>query len=260
MTVTSTRQPEAGEASDSAELLIREARAASRRRRFRFLCVVMALGAVALTGFLAIGTNGPTTGSNATTNSPARSVGSAKPPLYPATLKMQRGMYEGGIDVHVRSLRWGTILPAAQLRWIEIKSSRAAVEWGVWRVDGTGGLFPVRSVDGGARWRATGPQLANAWVGGGIYFVNKVMSDGPTSVVMVSNAVIDVTTDGGHHWFQYLNPDSDWIISAQAVSVSIGLRIRPFPDGILPKGSSATYVLNPTRHEWVRTALSFGNT
>jgi hypothetical protein len=105
---------------------------------------------------------------------------------------------------------------------------------------------------------AAGPQLATDWAGGGIYYVNKVISDGTSSVVMVSNAVIDVTTDGGRRWFQYLNPASDWIISFQAVSVSIGLRIRPFPDGDLPKGSYATYILNDSRHEWVRTSESVG--
>jgi hypothetical protein len=76
---------------------------------------------------------------------------------------------------------------------------------------------------------------------------------------MVSNAVIDVTTDGGRHWYQYLNPASDWIVSAQPVGVSIGIRIRPFSDGDLPKGSYATYVLNAGRHEWVRTSLSLGH-
>ena len=258
MTVTSTREPEVGEAPSGAELLIREARVASRRRRYRILGVVIAVLALALTGFLVIGNHGPTKSSRTTTNSEPRSVGGARSSPYPATLKMQRGMYEGGIDVHIRSLRWGTAIPAAQSRWIEVKSPRAIVEWGVWRVDGVGGLFPVRSVDGGVQWVAAGPQLANAWVGGGIYFVNKVLSEGPKSVVMVSNAVIDVTTDGGRHWFQYLNPASDWIINEQPVSVSIGIRIRPFPDGNLPKGSYATYVLNPTHHEWVRTAMSPG--
>jgi hypothetical protein len=126
----------------------------------------------------------------------------------------------------------------------------------VWQENGEAGSFPVRSIDGGAQWRAAGPQLATDWVGGGIYFVNKVISDGPSAVVMVSNAVIDVSTDGGRQWYQYLNPASDWIISSEIVGVSIGIQIRPFPDGNLPKGSDATYVLNDTRHEWVRTGQS----
>lgn len=166
-------------------------------------------------------------------------------------------MYEGGFDVR-SPLHWGTALPAAESRWIDVKSPTATVEWGVWRVDGVGGLFPVRSLDGGIHWMAAGSQLADDWVGGGIYYPNKVISDGPTSVVIVSNAVIDVTANGGRHWYQYLNPDGDWIISGQTVSVSIGIRIRPFPDGDLPKGSYATYVLNVARHEWVRTSESVG--
>jgi hypothetical protein len=260
MTITSTRQPDVSEASVPIELLIREARAASRRRRFRFLVMATAALAVALTVSLAGGTHGPTKASSSATKSQPASAGGARLSLYPATLKMRSGMYEGGFNVHVRSLPWGTTLPASQLRWIEIKSSKATVQWGVWRVNGDGGLFPVRSTDGGVRWTAAGAQLANAWVGGGIYFPNKVISDGPTSVVFVSNAVIDVTTDGGRAWFQYLNGASDWIISGQPVSVSVGLRIRPFPDGDLPKGSYATYVLNTARREWVRTSESVGAT
>jgi hypothetical protein len=258
MTITSTHQPELGEASEPSELLIPEARAASRRRRFRVLVIAIVVLAAGLTGLLATGNHGPARSVGTGVNTTPRSLGGAKSSPYPATLKMQRGMYEGGIDVHVRSLPWGTILPSTQLRWIEVKSPTAAIEWGVWRVNGTGGLFPVRSTDGGVRWTAAGSQLANAWVGGGIYFVNKVISDGPSSVVMVSNAVIDVTTDAGRQWYQYLNGASDWIISGQRLSVSIGIRIRPFPDGNLPKRSYAIYVLNTARHEWVRTSQAVG--
>lgn len=256
MIITPTRQHEVGETTEPAELLIREARAASRRRRQRVLAVVIAATVATVTGFLAAGNNGPSKHVNTSVNTEPKTVAAAKASPYPATLKMRRGMYEGGIGVPVRVLPWGTILPSKQLRWIEVKSPKSGVEWGVWRVNGDGGLFPVRSIDGGVHWRAAGPQLANAWVGGGIYFVSKVISFGPSAVVMVSNAVIDVSTDGGRQWYQYLNPDSDWIISGQAVSVSIGIRIHPFPNGNLPKGSYATYVLNHTRHEWVRTGQS----
>jgi hypothetical protein len=256
MIITPTRQHEIGETTEPAELLIREARAASRRRRQRDLAVVIAAMVATVTGFLAAGNNGPPKHVNTPVNTEPKTGAAAKTSPYPATLKMRRGMYEGGIDVQVRALPWGTILPATQLRWIEIKSPIASVEWGVWRVNGDGGLFPVRSIDGGAHWRAAGPMLATDWVGGGIYFVNKVIPDGPSAIVMVSNAVIDVSTDRGRHWYQYLNPASDWIISNETVSVSIGIRIRPFPDGDLPKASYATYVLNDTRHEWVRTGQS----
>jgi hypothetical protein len=116
----------------------------------------------------------------------------------------------------------------------------------------------VRSVDGGAHWTAAGPQLATDWVGGGIYFVSKVISEGSSSVVMVSNAIIDVTTNGGHQWYQYLNAASDWTITAYSVSGGIGLRISPFPDEMLPKGSYAIYELDVARHQWRRTEQSLG--
>jgi hypothetical protein len=255
MTVTSTRQPEVGGVMDPVELLIREARAASRRRRQRVLVIVVAVLAAAMVGFLAVGNGGPPKHFSAPINTDPKFVGAPKPSPYPATLKMRYGMYEGG--GHFSALRWGRVIPASQARWITIKSS-GIDEWGVWRPNGDGGLYPVRSVDGGVRWMAAGPLLATDWVGGGIYYVGKVIADGPRSVVMVSSAVIDVTTDGGRQWYQYLNEASDWIISGQPVSVSIGIRIRPFPNGDLPKGSDATYVLNDIRHEWVRISESTG--
>jgi hypothetical protein len=256
MTFTPTRQPEVGEASDSTELLIREARAASRRRRQRVLVIVIAVLVATMTGILAIGNGGPSGNVNAPVNNEPRSLGVAKTSPYPATLKMQHGMYEGG--GRFPSPTWGSVIAASQSRWINIKSSRAIDEWGVWQPNGDGGLYPVRSTDGGVRWTAAGPLLATDWVGGGIYYVSKVISDGPSSVVMTNGAVIDVTTDGGHQWYQYLNPAGEWIVSGQPVSVSIGIRIRPFPNGDLPKGSYATYVLNDARHEWVRTSESVG--
>jgi hypothetical protein len=254
MTVTSTRQPEVSEAPGPSELLIREARAASRRRRLRIVVIVIVALAAALTGFLAVGNHGPAKSVGSAVNNAPGSAAGAKSSLYPATLKMQRGMYEGG--ARLARLPWGQVIPASQSRWIAIKSSTAIDEWGVWQPNGDGGLYPVRSLDGGAQWTAAGPLLATDWAGGGIYYVGKVISDGPSSVVMVSNAVIDVTTDSGRQWYQYLNSASDWIISGQSFSVSIGIRIRPFPDGDLPKRSYAIYVLNTARHEWVRIAQS----
>jgi hypothetical protein len=182
-------------------------------------------------------------------------VAGASPSLYPATLKMQHGLYEAFAS---RALPWETILPAAESRWVTLKSSGAVDQWGVWKEHGEAGQLPVRSTDGGAHWMAAGPQLASDWVGGGIYYVTKVISEGKSSVVMVSNAVIDVTTDGGRQWYQYLNTASDWIISAQVVINGIGLHVRPFPDGNLSKGSYAIYVLDVTHHEWLRTRQSVG--
>jgi hypothetical protein len=220
--------------------------------------IALVIGVLALTviGVSVAGNSGPRRSARTDVNNNASSVAASKSSPYPVTLKMRTGLFDGG-GVN-RALPWGTVLPVTQARWITIKSSGPVVEWGVWRKNGEVGVWPVRSTNGGATWKAAGPQLATDWAGGGIYFISKVISIGPSSVVMVSNAVIDVTTDRGRHWYQYLNPASDWIVSAQPVSVSIGIRIRPFPDGNLPKGSYATYVLNSSRHEWFRTALSLG--
>jgi hypothetical protein len=182
-------------------------------------------------------------------------VAGASSSPYPATLKMQHGLYESNTG---RALPWGTILTAAQSRWVILKSSGPTDQWGVWKGHPGAGQFPVRSPDGGVHWMAAGPQLASDWVGGGIYYVTKVIPEGLTSVVMVSNAVIDVTTDGGRQWYQYLNTASDWIISAQTVKGGIGLRVSPFPDKNLPKGSYANYVLDVAHHEWLRTGQSVG--
>jgi len=220
------------------------------------MAVIIAVLVVTLTGFLAAGNHGPSKRVNTPTNTEPRSYLGAKTSPYPATLKMRRGLYDGG--GHNPALPWGSVLPAPQSRWVDIKSSGPNDKWGVWRENGDAGLFPVRSADGGAHWTAAGPQLATDWAGGGIYFVNKVISEGPSSVVMVSNAVIDVTTDGGRHWYQYLNTASDWIISAQPVNGGIGLRVRPFPDGKFTKRSYAIYVLSTTHHEWIRTGVSVG--
>ena len=59
MTVTSTGRTDKGEAPDPTELLIREARAASLRRRLRALAVVIAVIFVTLTGLFVVGKHGP---------------------------------------------------------------------------------------------------------------------------------------------------------------------------------------------------------
>jgi hypothetical protein len=93
-------------------------------------------------------------------------------------------------------------------------------------------------------------------VGGGIYYVNRVISESSSAVVMVSNAVIDLTTDGGHQWYQYLNTADNWLITAHAVSGGIGLRIGPASYSSLPKSSYAIYVLDVAHHRWRRTGQS----
>jgi hypothetical protein len=175
---------------------------------------------------------------------------------YPATLTMQRGLTESAT---AHTLPWGTTLTAAQARRVTLRSSGTTYRWGVWKEYAGPGQFPVRSVDGGAHWTAAGPQLATDWAGGGIYFVSNVISESSSSVMMVSNAVIDVTTDGGHQWYQYLNGADNWLIAAHAVSGGgIGLRVSPASYATLPKTSYALYVLDVAHHQWRRTVQSLG--
>jgi hypothetical protein len=177
-------------------------------------------------------------------------AGAASSP-YPATLTMQRGLTESAAG---HALPWGTTLSAAQARRVTLESSGPTYRWGVWKENAGPGQFPVRSVDGGTRWTAAGPQLATDWAGGSLYFVSKVISESSSSVVMVSNSVIDVTTDGGHQWYQYLNAADNWSIAAHAVSGGgIGLRVSPASYATLPKTSYALYVLDIARHLWRRT-------
>lgn len=97
-----------------------------------------------------------------------------------------------------------------------------------------------------------GPMLATDWAGGGLYYVSKVFSESPTAVVMVSNSVIDVSTDGGHQWYQYLNTWDNWDITPYPTSGAIELRISGASYAKLPKGSYALYLLNVADHQWHR--------
>jgi hypothetical protein len=174
---------------------------------------------------------------------------------YPATLTMQRGLSQSSTNP---ALPWGTTLTAAQARQVTLKSSGPTFRWGVWKKNGGPETFPVRSTDGGAHWTAAGPQLATDWAGGSLFYVSKVIPESSTSVVMVSNSIIDVTTDRGHQWYQYLNTADNWSITGHAVSGGIGLRIGPASYALLPKASYALYVLDIAHHQWHRTAQSLG--
>lgn len=138
---------------------------------------------------------------------------------------------------------------------MKVKAVGPNFRWGVWYKYPTS-QFPVRSSDGGAHWTAAGPQLASDWAGGSLFYVTKVIAESPTSVVMVSNSIIDVTTDGGHQWYQYLNTADNWSITAHSVSGGIGLRVGPASYATLPKASFAFYVLDVAHHLWRRKGQS----
>jgi hypothetical protein len=179
---------------------------------------------------------------------------SAASSFFPATLTMQRGLSQSNF---VPALPWGTTLTAAQARWVTLKSSGRTDRWGVWEEDGGPAQFPVRSTDGGARWTAAGPLLATDWVGGGTYMVTKVIPEGSSAVVMAGDGAIDVSTDSGRQWYQYVNGGGGWVMAAHAVpGGGIGLRISAASHGTLPKPSYAIYVLNVAHHQWHRTMQS----
>ena len=213
--------------------------------------LVSAVGTLSASG-VRESTNVPTNGVTI-----VAAVSTASSP-YPATLTMQRGLTFSYV---IRSLPWGTTLTAAQERWVTFKSPGRIDRWGVWKEDDGTPEFPVRSTDGGTRWTAAGPLLATDWVGGGLYMVNKAISEGSSAVVMVSNSIIDVSTDSGHQWYQYLNAASDWTMAAYAVhGGGIGLRINLTSTLMPQKTSYAIYVLNVAHHQWHRILQSRAKT
>ena len=174
------------------------------------------------------------------------------PSPYPATLPMSRGLTFSNMSHH---LAWGTALAAAQVRWVKLKDGRPDdSEWGVWDPSGYPNTYPVRSTDGGATWTAAGPQLASDWAGGGIFYVTRVIAESSTAVVMVSDATIDVTVDGGHQWYQYTNGAGGWTMTpCSAAAGSICLRISPAHGTmLLPRASYADYLLDVAHHSWHR--------
>jgi hypothetical protein len=173
---------------------------------------------------------------------------------YPSKLTMQAGFLFSKTAHDPPP--WGTVLTAAQEKWVTIESVGSRYRWGVWEQGGLPPTFPVRSLNGGVTWRIVGPQLATDWAGGSLYYVYKVFPESPSAVVMVSDSVIDVTTDNGRQWYQYMNPASDWTITAHAISAEIGLRVGPTADKNLPKASYAIYVLNVAHHQWIRVSES----
>jgi hypothetical protein len=89
-----------------------------------------------------------------------------------------------------------------------------------------------------------------------LFYVSKVFAEGPNAVVMVSNSVIDVSTDGGHQWYQYVNSADIWDIASSTTGGPIELRISGASYSQLPKSSYALYVLNVAHHRWHRVRQS----
>ncbi len=180
------------------------------------------------------------------------------PSPYPATLTMSPGLTFSNVSHH---LAWGTALTPAQVRWVKLTAvGPDDSEWGVWDPRGYPSTYPVRSTDGGATWTAAGPQLASDWAGGGIFYVTGVIPESPTAVVMVSDATIDVTVDGGRRWYQYTNGAGGWTMTpCRAAGDSICLRIGPAPyTTFLPTTSHADYLLDVTTHAWHRIRQTLG--
>ena len=185
--------------------------------------------------------------------SPVMSVAGYDTPPYPAILRSQPGLTESATG---HNLPWGTRLTAAQSLTVTFKASGPTYSWGVWGAPTGAGQFPVRSNDGGAHWNAAGPQLAADWAGGSLYYVTRVFPERSDAVVMESFSIIDVSTDGGRQWYQYLNAAANWAITPYVVTGGgVGLRVGPASWATLPKQSYALYALNVGNHQWHRTKL-----
>ncbi len=195
----------------------------------------------------------------ASTSHLAGPAGASSSP-YPAVLKVQRGL---AMSKFTRALPWGSTLSAAESQWVRIRSTGLAYRWGVWKKDGGPSEFPVRNVypvnslDSGSHWTAAGPQLATDWAGGSIYYITRVIPVSPSAVVMVSNAVIDVTVDAGRHWYQYVNGYDNWSITGHTVTGGgIEIRVGPASYATLPKASYAIYALDLVHLQWRKIAQS----
>lgn len=180
---------------------------------------------------------------------------SAPPPSpFPRVLRMQKGLQFSNGGHHYP---FGTAIPSNQDKWVQHRSGPASDMWGVWEANGSPSVYPAESTDGGADWSVVGPQLATDWAGGSIFYIDKVFVDGDGVVVMVSNAVIDLTTDGGRQWYQYLNGAADWTMASCSAGGVTCLQVRAAGWVVsLPRGSHAVYDLDPAIHEWRRVEQS----
>lgn len=260
MTIVETSEIAEVSLPGDIDLLIKEARRRSRRRRLTAALVVVSL----IVGLALVAYGGRRIDHTNTTahhepgaKTLAASTQNAVTSLYPATLTMSPGLL---FSAQSRVFSWGAVLSATQSRWVKIKSTGATMRWGVWRPNGLPPLYPVRSVNGGLTWTVAGPALATDWAGGSLYYVTRVIAESASAVVMVSNSIIDVSTDAGHHWYQYLNPADIWNMTGHHFTNGrIGLRVGPDQWTTRPpKNSFALYVLNVAQHQWHRVSQSLG--
>lgn len=260
MSVVETREVVEVPPPHAVTVLVEEARLRARRRRLRLaFVVILALatplalgnyGARRIGGAVATDHQGPGNSSLATSSQDAVTS------PYPLTLQMTPGLL---FATATRAPAWGTSLGAAQNRWVKVVSTGPTWRWGVWRPNGVAPLYPVRRASATSPWTAAGPALASDWVGGGIYYVTRVIGESRSSALFVSNAVIDLTTDAGHHWFQYVNPEDIWSMTRYNLSGRPGLRVGPDQWATRPpRRSYALYVLQAEEHRWHRVSQFLG--
>ncbi|MDE3007926.1 MAG: hypothetical protein KGI14_02695 [Acidobacteriota bacterium] len=171
---------------------------------------------------------------------------------WPATLVMQRGLSQSR---YFHPPAWGTVLSPRQANDVALRESSRGAWWGVWRQGGGPPELAVRSVDEGQHWVVASPVLASDWVGGGIYYVNAVYPENASTVVIVSNAVIDLTTDGGRRWYQYVNTADDWTMRVRFRGGALELLVRPAPYATALANTRATYHLSVRDHRWRRVSV-----
>jgi hypothetical protein len=256
MTIVETRESRDALPGE-IDVVFKEARRRARRRRG----VAMALVLSAVLAALELGSFGGRGAPGQRASSPheratkvlaatTRARGVVSP--YPAVLSMTPGLLFSKDDTFVRR---GSVLTASESRSVTASSPATRVRWGVWRDVTT--QYPVRSLDAGSTWVVSGPGLASDWAGGSLYYVSRVITESATAVVMVSNSIIDVSTDDGLRWYQYLNASDNWNMSEHnSAEGVIGLRVGPdqWALNAFPKGSYALYRLDVAQHRWRRVS------
>ncbi len=187
---------------------------------------------------------------------PQASASAASSP-YPLTLQATAGLLFSKQDTFIAR---STALDAVQDRDVALVSSAGTTRWGVLNPPCGATQYPVRSLDAGHSWSVEGPALATDWAGGSLYCATATIAVSASEVIYVSDSVIDVSTDVGRHWYQYVWAADDWSMTRHVFTDgTIGLRVGPdrwAAGSSMPVHSYALYRYQVAAHRWRRVAES----
>ena len=262
MTVVQTRDVAPPQVPDDLSLLIKEAAHRARRRR---LLVAMVLILLAATLALALSTLRRSPGAPLSVHRDpgakvlAASDRSSLVSPFPSTLQASAGLLFAKDDTFISR---DTVLNARQAREVALTSSTGTTRWGVLNPRCGATQYPVRSLDAGRTWSVQGPALATDWAGGSLYCATATVAVSASEVIYVSDSVIDVTTDAGLHWFQYVWAADDWSMSRHDFAGGVvGLRVGPdrwAAGSSMPVHSYALYEYLVGQHRWHRVGQYLG--